>query len=161
MRLLINYKILFPLLLVFSLSGSAAVLPDSFVEHFSEEHGLEQSSILEIIQDQKGFLWLGTFDGLIRYDPEFSVEELGKQVNLSKTTFFNKVKSLTGSSPIEFIREIRLSQAAKILAEENVLVKEACYQVGFSDLKYFGKCFKAKYNLTPAEYRKKYRQVRK
>ncbi|RKD90313.1 hybrid sensor histidine kinase/response regulator transcription factor [Mangrovibacterium diazotrophicum] len=94
-------------------------------------------------------------------DPEFSVEELGKQVNLSKTTFFNKLKSLTGSSPIEFIREIRLSQAAKILAEENVLVKEACYQVGFSDLKYFGKCFKAKYNLTPAEYRKKYRQVRK
>jgi len=93
-------------------------------------------------------------------NPEFSVEELGKHMNLAKTTFFNKLKSLSGSSPVEFIREIRLSEAAKILVQENLLVKEACYQVGFSDLKYFGKCFKEKYNLTPAEYRKKNRQVR-
>ncbi|MGV8092248.1 MAG: two-component regulator propeller domain-containing protein [Mangrovibacterium sp.] len=94
-------------------------------------------------------------------NPDFSVEVLGKQMGLSKTAFFNKLKSLTGLSPVEYIREIRLNHAAKILTEENLLVKEACFLSGFADLKYFGKCFKAKFNMTPLEYLKKFGQQTK
>ncbi|MFT3738112.1 MAG: two-component regulator propeller domain-containing protein [Breznakibacter sp.] len=87
---------------------------------------------------------------------QLSVDELGKAVGLSRTTFFNKLKSLTGMSPVEFIRDGRLKHAARLIAIDKMLVKEACYSSGFSDLKYFGSCFKSKFGITPAEYRKKY-----
>ncbi|KDN55464.1 hybrid sensor histidine kinase/response regulator transcription factor [Flavobacterium seoulense] len=88
---------------------------------------------------------------------DFSVEELGKLMCMSRASFFNKLKDLTGVSPVVFIRDIRLNEAAEMLKKEDLLIKEICFEVGFSDLKYFGKCFKAKFNYTPAEYRRLYR----
>ena len=88
---------------------------------------------------------------------DFSVEELGKLMYMSRASFFNKLKDLTGVSPVVFIRDIRLNEAAEMLKNEDMLIKEICFEVGFSDLKYFGKCFKAKFNYTPAEYRRLYR----
>lgn len=84
---------------------------------------------------------------------EFSVEELVRLIGLSRTTFYNKMKSLTGMSPVEFIRDHRLSHAAILITTEQLLVKEICYMTGFSDLKYFGKCFKTKYGMSPSKYR--------
>ncbi|MFC3334934.1 two-component regulator propeller domain-containing protein [Flavobacterium palustre] len=88
---------------------------------------------------------------------DFSVEELGRLMYMSRASFFNKLKDLTGVSPVVFIRDIRLNEAAEMLKNEDMLIKEICFEVGFSDLKYFGKCFKAKFNYTPAEYRKLYK----
>ncbi|HTG64985.1 MAG TPA: two-component regulator propeller domain-containing protein [Flavobacterium sp.] len=88
---------------------------------------------------------------------DFSVEELGKLMHMSRASFFNKLKDLTGVSPVVFIRDIRLNEAAEMLKKEDLLIKEICFEVGFTDLKYFGKCFKAKFNYTPAEYRRLYR----
>lgn len=88
---------------------------------------------------------------------DFSVEELGKLMCMSRASFFNKLKDLTGVSPVVFIRDIRLNEAAEMLKKEDLLIKEICFEVGFSDLKYFGKCFKSKFNYTPAEYRRLYR----
>ncbi len=85
---------------------------------------------------------------------ELSVENLAKSVGLSRSTFFNKIKSLTGMPPVEFIRDLRLSKAAHLIKTEQFLIKEICYMTGFSDLKYFGKCFKNKYGMTPGNYRK-------
>lgn len=84
---------------------------------------------------------------------DFSVEELAKMVGLSRSSFYNKMKSLTGSSPVEFIRNHRLKNAAKLITQNNFLIKEVCYMSGFTDTKYFTKCFKAKYDMTPIEYR--------
>jgi YesN/AraC family two-component response regulator len=87
-------------------------------------------------------------------DNDFSVEDLSKEVGMSRSTFFNKLKSLTGMAPVEFARDLRLQHAARLMVSEQLLVKEACYSSGFTDLKYFGKCFREKYGMTPAEYRK-------
>ncbi|MGY5354598.1 two-component regulator propeller domain-containing protein [Wenyingzhuangia sp. IMCC45467] len=84
---------------------------------------------------------------------DFSVEELGSLMNMSRASFFNKLKALSGVSPVKFIRNMRLKKAAELIVNEDLLIKEVCFQVGFNDLKYFGKCFKATYNCTPAEYR--------
>ncbi|KDN55867.1 hybrid sensor histidine kinase/response regulator transcription factor [Flavobacterium seoulense] len=84
---------------------------------------------------------------------DFSVDELGKLMGMSRTSFFNKLKNLTGISPLIFIRDIRLNIAAERIKKEDLLIKEICFEVGFSDLKYFRKCFKEKFNSTPAEYR--------
>lgn len=88
---------------------------------------------------------------------DFSVDELGKLMYMSRASFFNKLKSITGVSPVVFIRDMRLNKAAELIKNEDMLIKEVCFEVGFNDLKYFGKCFKTKFNATPAEYRQMYR----
>ncbi|TDD98736.1 hybrid sensor histidine kinase/response regulator transcription factor [Flavobacterium cellulosilyticum] len=88
---------------------------------------------------------------------DFSVEELGKLMYMSRASFFNKLKNITGVSPVVFIRDMRLNAAAELIKNEDMLIKEICFEVGFNDLKYFGKCFKTKFNATPAEYRQLHR----
>lgn len=85
---------------------------------------------------------------------DFSVEDLGSFVGLNRTTFYYKIKSLTGYSPVEFIRDIRIKRAAQLIATSQLLIKEIAYMTGFSDIKYFNKSFKKKYGVTPMEYRK-------
>lgn len=88
---------------------------------------------------------------------DFSVDELGKLMYMSRASFFNKLKNITGVSPVVFIRDMRLNKAAELIINEDMLIKEICFEVGFNDLKYFGKCFKTKFNTTPAEYRQLHR----
>lgn len=88
---------------------------------------------------------------------DFSVDELGRLMCMSRASFFNKLKHITGVSPVVFIRDMRLNEAAELIKNEDLLIKEICFEVGFNDLKYFGKCFRAKFNHTPAEYRRLYR----
>ncbi|MFB9110066.1 hybrid sensor histidine kinase/response regulator transcription factor [Flavobacterium gyeonganense] len=88
---------------------------------------------------------------------DFSVDELGRLMCMSRASFFNKLKSITGVSPVVFIRDMRLNEAAELIKNEDLLIKEICFEVGFNDLKYFGKCFRAKFNHTPAEYRRQFR----
>jgi signal transduction histidine kinase/DNA-binding response OmpR family regulator len=92
-----------------------------------------------------------------RSKSDFSVDELGKLMYMSRASFFNKLKSITGVSPVVFIRDMRLNAAAELIKNEDMLIKEICFEVGFNDLKYFGKCFKTKFNATPAEYRQIHR----
>jgi signal transduction histidine kinase/DNA-binding response OmpR family regulator/streptogramin lyase len=84
---------------------------------------------------------------------KFTIEELATKVGINRTTFQNKMKSLTGFTPLEFVREIRLKRAAQLITDSRLLMKEVSYMTGFTDTKYFGKCFKAKYGVTPLEYR--------
>lgn len=84
---------------------------------------------------------------------EFTVEDLASQLGLNRTSMFYKIKSLTGFAPVEFIRDIRLKRAAQLISDSQLLIKEVSYMTGFSDLKYFGKCFKLKFGVSPLEYR--------
>jgi len=84
---------------------------------------------------------------------ELTVEELGQYIGMSRSVFFKKIKSLTGLSPVEFIRDVKMKRAAQILVSCKYMVKEVSYLVGISDTKYFTKCFKAKYGMTPLEYK--------
>jgi len=86
---------------------------------------------------------------------DFTVEDLGQAVGMSRSSFFNKVKGLTGLSPVEFIRDIRLKRAAQLLTTGELLIKEVAYMTGFTDSRYFGECFKNKYGMTPAEFKKR------
>lgn len=90
---------------------------------------------------------------------EFSVEELGKNLMMSRSVFFKKIKSLTGLAPVEFIRDMKMKRAAQILLSGEYMVKEVSYMVGISDTKYFAKCFKTKYGVTPAEYKSRKGQI--
>lgn len=88
---------------------------------------------------------------------DFSVEVLGGTIGLNRTTLYYKIKSLTGYSPVEFIRDIRIKRAAQLLSDSQLLIKEIADMTGFSDMKYFTKSFKNKYGDTPTEYRQKHK----
>ena len=83
-----------------------------------------------------------------------TVDELVEEMGMGRTVFFNKLKSMTGLSPVEFIREMRIKRAAQLLEERRYNITEVTYMVGMNDSRYFAKCFKATYGVTPSEYRR-------
>ena len=85
-------------------------------------------------------------------DPNFSVEELSEEVGMSRGHLYKKLISLTGKSPIEFIRIIRLKRSLQYLKESQMNVAEIAYEVGFNSPKIFSKYFKEEFGMTPSEY---------
>lgn len=86
---------------------------------------------------------------------EFDVNQFAEELNLSKSTLYRKIKTLTGLSPVEFIRNIKLKHASEMLKNTTTSISEVAYAVGFSDPKYFSSCFKTEFNITPSEYQRK------
>jgi signal transduction histidine kinase/ligand-binding sensor domain-containing protein/DNA-binding NarL/FixJ family response regulator len=83
---------------------------------------------------------------------ELPIENLADHCNVSRTVFYNKIKGLTGSSPIEFTRKIKLNRALQILADGNN-VSEAAFMTGFSDVKYFSRLFKNQFGYLPSKHK--------
>jgi len=83
-----------------------------------------------------------------------TVDDLVDEMGMGRTVFFNKLKSMTGLSPVEFIREMRIKRAAQLLEDRQYNITEVTYMVGMNDSRYFAKCFKNTYGVTPSEYRK-------
>jgi signal transduction histidine kinase/ligand-binding sensor domain-containing protein/DNA-binding response OmpR family regulator len=88
-------------------------------------------------------------------DVEFNIEDVAVAVGMGRTTFYKKLKSLTGLSPVEFVRDMRLKRSRQLLDEGSLTVSEIGYLVGFNSLPYFSTCFKEKYKSSPSEYMKK------
>ncbi|RAV98244.1 hybrid sensor histidine kinase/response regulator transcription factor [Pseudochryseolinea flava] len=82
---------------------------------------------------------------------DLSVDTLSQELGLSKTLVYRKIKQLTGLSPIEYIRSLRISEAAKLLRTQKYKVYEVVYLVGFSDIKYFRKCFIKEFGYPPSQ----------
>ena len=83
---------------------------------------------------------------------ELKADFFAKELGMSHSVIYKKVKALTGQSLVEFVREFRLKRAAHLIREHENSVIEACYKVGFSDRKYFGQIFKKKYGVSPTAY---------
>jgi signal transduction histidine kinase/DNA-binding response OmpR family regulator len=86
-------------------------------------------------------------------DPELNVNSLSHQMNLSTTQLYRRVKELTGYSPVEFIRIVKLQKAYGLLNTRSHTVKEVCYLTGFNNMSYFIKCFREQFGTTPAHFR--------
>lgn len=87
-------------------------------------------------------------------ETEFDVNTFAQSLNMSKSSLYRKIKTMTGLSPIEFIRNIRLKHACLMLRDQSVPIAEVAYAVGFSDPKYFTSCFKSEFDVTPSDYQK-------
>jgi DNA-binding response OmpR family regulator/nitrogen-specific signal transduction histidine kinase len=87
-------------------------------------------------------------------DPRFRIETIAEIMAMSQKTFYRKFKSLTGTTPAEFVRDIRLKKAKQLLDAHENNVSEVAYIVGFASPKYFATCFKEKYQMSPSEYLK-------
>jgi signal transduction histidine kinase/ligand-binding sensor domain-containing protein/DNA-binding response OmpR family regulator len=84
-------------------------------------------------------------------DEEFSIDNLAEQMNMSRSSFYRKIKALTDMTPIEYLKTRRLDQAA-LLLRQGVRITEVAERVGFTSSSYFAKCFRAKFNVLPKDY---------
>ncbi|HET7733698.1 MAG TPA: hybrid sensor histidine kinase/response regulator transcription factor, partial [Paludibacter sp.] len=85
-------------------------------------------------------------------DPEMNVNNLSQLSGISTKQIYRRIKQLTGLTPVDYIRSIRMKKAAMLLAQRKFSVAEVMYLVGFSNHSYFSKCFQAKYGKTPKQY---------
>ena len=85
-------------------------------------------------------------------DPAFSVEDMGRALHMSRVALYKKLLALTGKSPLDFIKTIRLKRAAQLLEKSQFTISEIAYEVGFNNPKYFARTFKKEFGLLPSEY---------
>ncbi len=85
---------------------------------------------------------------------DLTIDRLASHLGLGRTTMYNKLKSLTGKSPVELIKEYRITKAQLLLRTGQFSVSEVAYKVGFSDPGYFSRCFREQYHISPAEFLK-------
>ena len=84
----------------------------------------------------------------------FTVDVLCNLLNMSRTSFYNKIKALTDQAPADYIRLIRLKRVAQLLKEQQHSITEVAEMTGFSDAKYFREVFKKHFNVSPSQYAK-------
>ena len=85
-------------------------------------------------------------------DSDFNVDALTQEVGISRAQLHRKMKEMTGISTSEFIRNIRLEQAARLLREQKINVTQVAYTVGFSNLAHFSTIFRKHFGMAPSEY---------
>lgn len=88
-------------------------------------------------------------------DSALNVEDLGKDMGLSRVQLYRKIKSLTNYAPNELLRMARLKRAASLLASSELTVAEIAYEVGFTSPSYFTKCYKEQFGESPTEFLKR------
>ena len=81
------------------------------------------------------------------------VDDLVRELAVSRSVFFKKLKTLTGLAPIEFIKEMRVTRAAQLIEGGDYNMTQIAYMVGINDPRYFSKCFKQRFGMTPTEYK--------
>ena len=90
---------------------------------------------------------------------DFSMDDLASGLNMSRTRMFSFFKSVLGTTPNEFTLNLKMEEAARMLAEtQDANISEISYALGFSSPRYFSRCFKAFYNAAPQQYRKNCRK---
>ncbi|MDR1610117.1 MAG: response regulator [Candidatus Symbiothrix sp.] len=123
-------------------------------QKFAQEPGVPQLSINFTDKDKD---FINKIHRLIEQNMEnvdFSVDTFAQIAGMGRTNFYKKVKGLTGHSPNEYFRIVRMKKAAELLATTNLNVSEVSYKVGISDPFYFSKCFKAQFGKSPSQFQK-------
>lgn len=83
---------------------------------------------------------------------KLAVDDFARQLGMSRTAYYNKMKELTGLSPIEFIRQMRIKKALQLIDHGERSISEVAYKTGFNDPKYFSRCFKSEVGMSPTAY---------
>jgi len=130
-------------------------LRDKLRQKYSNEPGLAHSIICTNDKDQKFSVKLNEVLNEHMTDTDFSVNDFAGIMGLGRTVFYKKVRGVTGYSPYEYLRVMRMKKAAEMLLTEDLTIAEVAYSVGINDPFYFSKCFKNQFGVSPSAYRKK------
>ena len=126
----------------------APQLDESEVEYYSNASGLS-------MKEQRFLKKVSEFIRQNAAMDKLNVEELSNQIGMSRSVLSRKLKALTGLSPVDYIKNIRLQMATEYFDSTDMNISEVSYSTGFSDPHYFSRCFKQIYKITPTEYVKR------
>lgn len=122
-------------------------------QFFGDTQTLAKENICDLDKD-----FVSRFKALVEekmHNPELNVEDLGKEMGMSRVQLYRKLKSLTNYAPNELLRQARLKKAASLLAASEMSVAEIAYEVGFSSPSYFTKCYKEQFGESPTDFLKR------
>jgi AraC-like DNA-binding protein len=122
-----------------------------------KEHYLKNRKIQprELVSSEKDKLFMNKLLAIIdaqMINPELDIDFLCKEIGMSRTKLYQKLKSITGQSIGEFVRSARLRKAIEIMKNEDVLMTEVMYRIGIQTQSYFTKAFKKEFGVTPTAY---------
>ncbi len=126
------------------------------IEKFKKERILEPSELTATSTDE---LFLQKAIDLIEKNmssTEFSINDFIKEMGMSRSVLYRKLKALTDQSITEFIRTIKLKRAGQLILQSQLSISEIAFDLGFNDLKHFRKSFQKLFNELPSEYRQKH-----
>jgi YesN/AraC family two-component response regulator len=122
---------------------------------YSQEFTLQPT---EVKLENKDMIFLDKVIKIVEQNissEDFAIEDLQKEIGMSRMQLHRKLKALTSQSTGDFIRSIKLKRAAQILRQPGIQIAEAAYLSGFNHTSYFSKCFKQQFGILPSEYIKK------
>ena len=117
------------------------------------EYRLEEPQIVDADEEMMNRL-MAVIEKRIS-DENLKIDEIAEAVGLGRTVFYEKIRELVGVSPSDFLKQVRMQRACQLLAKSRLSIAEVAYAIGFTDPKYFAKCFKKDTGMTPTEYRNK------
>lgn len=127
---------------------------DKLREKYLNDPSIERPAIYTSDKDKQ---FLEKLQGIIEEElgnADFTMEDFAAKMKVGRTVFAKKVRGLTGHTPNEYFRMIRMKKAAELLLEGSHNVSEVAYRVGISDPLYFSRCFKAQFGVSPSVYLK-------
>jgi YesN/AraC family two-component response regulator len=127
---------------------------DRIIRHFKEEYTILPAEIARSDRDKEFVERLVSAFLTHLSDTDFKNDELCREIGMSRTLLYAKIKSITGMTLNEFIQTIRLKEAAQRIAAGSHTVTEAMYDVGYNNLGYFRKIFKQQFHILPSDLKR-------
>lgn len=121
-------------------------------EHYSKNKEMQPR---DLVHSEKDKLFMNNLLAIIdaqMVNPEMDIDYLCREIGMSRTKLYQKIKSITGQSIGEFVRSARLRKAVEIMKTEDVLMTEVMYRIGIQTQSYFTKAFKKEFGVTPTGY---------
>jgi len=117
---------------------------------------IEATPVVAVVKDERDKKFLDTLEAWIYghlSDVTLNVDELARSMGFGRSSFYRKVNALTGMTPNNYIRKIRMEKSKQMLEESNLTISEIAYKTGFNSAFYFSKCFKEYYGMPPSQFR--------
>lgn len=118
--------------------------------------GSVKAAAPEVIRDEQDKKFQAVLDVWLAEhiaDPQLNIDSFAESMGYGRTTFYKKIKRITGTTPNDYIRSLRMNKAAELLKDDRLTVAEVGYQVGIGDPYYFSKSFKNFFGVSPTKYR--------
>ncbi|HMP91230.1 MAG TPA: two-component regulator propeller domain-containing protein [Phnomibacter sp.] len=130
-------------------------LNQTFKNTYSRQIRVQAAEVVVESEDEKLMKEVMSYIDENLTDPNLSVEGLSRHLGKSRSSLYTRLLELTGQTPVEFIRGVKLERAAQLLEKSDMNIAQVAYSAGFATPNYFTKSFKAKYNMLPSEYASK------
>jgi len=127
-------------------------MQQTFKETYQKQVEIQSQDVLVVSEDDKFLKNALDFIEQNITKPNFSVEELSRHLALSRVSLYRKLLALTGKTPVDCIRTIRLKRAVQLLEKSKLSIASVAYEVGFNNAAYFAKVFREEYGMLPSEY---------